>query len=275
LIDGKNHTLDIDLPFESVQFAADSMRMSQVLSNLLTNAAKYTDAGGQIRVHCRADAESIEITVTDSGICISPEALPGIFTMFSQINSNHDRSEGGLGIGLALAKGVVALHGGTLVARSEGLGRGSEFKVRIPRRMLSRVVPVTPRHKPRAPTIHRRILIADDNHDAGESLAMLLRIEGHDVSVVYNGQQAVAKIEALPPDIALLDIGMPRLSGYEVARIVRRKFGADSPLLIAITGWGQESDKARALAAGFDLHFTKPIDAERMLEVLGAEHLRV
>jgi PAS domain S-box-containing protein len=274
-IDGKNHTLTIELPDETVEFAADPLRMSQVLSNLLTNAAKYTDAGGQIRLRGSANPESVEITVTDSGIGISPEALPGIFTMFSQIKSSQDRSEGGLGIGLALAKGVVALHGGSLEAHSEGLGRGSEFTVRIPRRSLSRAPTATTAEKHSPAAVGRRVLIADDNLDAGESLAMLLRIEGHDVSVVHDGQQAVAKIEAAPPDVVMLDIGMPRLNGYEVARIVRQKYGANAPLLIAVTGWGQDSDKARALEAGFDLHFTKPVDADRVIALLSAEHLRV
>jgi len=272
-LDGKNHALTIDLPPVPVQFSADPLRLSQVLSNLLTNAAKYTDAGGRIALRGSADRESIEITVTDSGIGISPEAMPGIFTMFSQVKSAQDRSEGGLGIGLALAKGIVALHGGTLAAHSAGPGRGSEFTLRIPRRMLSRDAAIPSAAQPRPATVRRRVLIADDNRDAGESLALLLRGEGHEVSVVHDGHQAAASIEAAPPDVALLDIGMPRLDGYEVARIVRRNLGAGSPMLIAVTGWGQESDKARALAAGFDLHFTKPVEPERLIEMLGAESL--
>ncbi|MES1263227.1 MAG: ATP-binding protein, partial [Peristeroidobacter soli] len=270
-IEAKLHTLSIDLPQDSVQFAADPLRLAQALSNLLTNAAKYTDPRGTIRLRASADDQIVEISVSDTGIGITREALASIFTMFSQVKSAQDRSEGGLGIGLALSKGVVQLHGGTIEARSEGPGKGSEFILRIPRRRmptttLRSVITSTP-----AASTKRRVLIADDNRDAAESLAMLLEIEGHCVTVAGDGRQALQIIEEAPPEVALLDIGMPFFDGYEVARRVRADSRSRGIFLIAVTGWGQEQDKARAAAAGFNLHFTKPIDPTKLIDLLGAE----
>ena len=270
-IEAKMHHFSVELPPESVQFAADPLRLAQVLSNLLTNAAKYTDPRGTIRMRAVADDGFIEFSVTDTGIGLSADELSAVFTMFSQVKSSQDRSEGGLGIGLALSRGVVQLHGGTIDARSAGAGKGSEFVVRIPRRSVSR-----PAHDAASGTIarnprKRRVLIADDNRDAAESLGMLLEIEGHAVTVVHDGQQALAAIEASRPDVALLDIGMPEIDGYEVARQVRGDSRGQRTLLIAITGWGQEQDKARAMAAGFDLHFTKPVEPEQLIQLLAAE----
>jgi PAS domain S-box-containing protein len=270
-IEAKQHMFSIELPREPVSFAADPLRLAQVLSNLLTNAAKYTDPHGTIRLRASADAQNIEISVTDTGIGITQDALAAVFTMFSQVKSTQDRSEGGLGIGLALSKGVVELHGGTLEVQSAGAGQGSQFTVRIPRRS---VVSPPPKADPvRAPvrSHKRRVLIADDNRDAAESLAMLLEMEGHAVTVVHDGQQALASIEESRPEVALLDIGMPEMDGYEVARRVRGDTRTRGITLIAVTGWGQEADKARATAAGFDLHFTKPIEPQRLIELLRAE----
>jgi signal transduction histidine kinase/CheY-like chemotaxis protein len=270
-IGAKHHEFSIDLPKEVVQFAADPLRLAQVLSNLLTNAAKYTDPRGRIRLRATADADTVEFSVTDTGVGLSKDALSAVFTMFSQVQSSQDRSEGGLGIGLALSKGVVQLHGGTIEARSEGPGKGSEFVVRIPRRSVASVAADTPTSSAAETRRKRRVLIADDNRDAAESLAMLLDIEGHTVTVVHDGQQALAAIENSRPEVALLDIGMPEIDGYEVARRVRGDSRGRRTLLIAITGWGQEQDKARAMAAGFDLHFTKPVEPQRLIELLGAE----
>jgi PAS domain S-box-containing protein len=270
-IDAKLHTLSIDLPHVAVQFAADPLRLAQALSNLLTNAAKYTDPRGTIRLHASADDQFVQISVSDTGIGITREALPGIFTMFSQVKAAQDRSEGGLGIGLALTKGVVELHGGTIEARSEGPGKGSEFVFRIPRRPVPSVALHSVPTAPPAPKTRRRVLIADDNRDAAESLAMLLEIEGHSVTVAGDGRQALEAIAASPPEVALLDIGMPFHDGYEVARHVRADPRNLGVFLIAVTGWGQEQDKARAQAAGFDRHFTKPIDPVRLIELLGTE----
>ena len=271
MIDAKQHQLSIELPPGPVRFAADPLRLAQVLSNLLTNAAKYTDPRGKIRVRATADPDNIEISVTDTGIGLSPEAHTAVFTMFSQVKSTQDRSEGGLGIGLALSKGVVELHGGTIQARSAGIGQGSEFTVRIPRRVVATPVQKAQATAPARPALKRRVLIADDNRDAADSLAMLLEMDGHSVTVVHDGQQALASIEVSRPDVAMLDIGMPEFDGYEVARRVRGDTRNKPMLLIAITGWGQETDKARASAAGFDLHFTKPIEPTHLLEMLRGE----
>ena len=270
-IEAKLHQLSIDLPPEPVRFAADPLRLAQVLSNLLTNPAKYTDPRGTIRVRASADAANVEIAVTDSGIGLTQDALSAVFTMFSQVKSTQDRSEGGLGIGLALSKGVVELHGGTIQARSAGIGQGSEFIVRIPRRVVATPAQKTPSTDSAPPARKRRVLIADDNRDAAESLAMLLEMDGHTVTVVHDGRQALASIEASRPEVALLDIGMPEFDGYEVARRVRGDARNKPMLLIAVTGWGQESDKARASAAGFDLHFTKPAEPTQLLELLRGE----
>jgi len=267
-IDAKRHTLEISLPDNPIRLAADPLRLAQVLSNLLTNAAKYTDPEGRIRLRASRGATTLTISVADNGVGIPPGSLADIFTMFSQVKSGPDRSEGGLGIGLALAKGLVELHGGTIEARSEG--RGSEFIVRLPIRTLDPPEPKDPAASTPKGGTRRRILVADDNRDAAESLALLLKLEGHDVTVVHDGREALAAFDALEPEVALLDIGMPELNGYEVAKIVRQRPSASSVTLIALTGWGQDNDKARALAAGFDHHFTKPVEPERLMDVLRA-----
>ena len=268
-IDTKRHVLSVDIPAEPVHFTADPLRVAQVLSNLLTNAAKYTDPEGEIRITACCVGEDVVICVVDSGIGISAAALPRVFNMFSQVHSNTDRSEGGLGIGLSLAKGLIELHGGTIEASSAGLGCGSEFTVRLPRRAAAGKSqnPATPALAARPPR-QRRILIADDNRDSAETLAALLRMEGHEVTSVHDGPVALSVFSELKPDVALLDIGMPGLTGYEVARKMRQA-GSKTPLtLIAITGWGQDIDKERAFAAGFDHHLTKPVDPQRLVELL-------
>jgi signal transduction histidine kinase/ActR/RegA family two-component response regulator len=268
-IDARRHSLSIDVPRTPVQFAADPLRLAQVLSNLLTNAAKYTDPGGQIRLRASAGAEGVTISVTDTGIGIQPDALDSLFAMFSQVQSSQHRSEGGLGIGLGLAKGLVELHGGTIEANSAGKGRGSAFIVRLPVRSLHARRPRDTSGATSAKSPGTRVLIADDNVDAAESLAMLLRMEGHEVVVVHDGRQALAAFEAAPPPkVALLDIGMPELDGYEVASRVRQHPLGRDVTLIAVTGWGQDSDKARARAAGFNHHFTKPVEPDRLSALL-------
>lgn len=269
IIDSKHHSLRLDLPEEPTHFAADPMRLAQVLSNLLTNAAKYTDPHGTIQIRATADDRNVEISVIDSGVGLTQEALSAVFTMFSQVRSTQDRSEGGLGIGLALSKGVVDLHGGTIEGRSAGLGKGSEFIVRLPRRSVTASLQATTTATAAPQTHQRRVLIADDNRDAADSLSMLLQIAGHAVTVAYDGQQALESIETSRPEVALVDIGMPELDGYEVARRVRLDTRFRNTLLIAVTGWGQANDKARALAAGFDLHFTKPVEPAALIELLG------
>ncbi len=268
-MDSKRHHLEINMPLEPVHFEADGLRLAQVLSNLLTNASKYTDPDGTIQLRATREPDAITIRVIDSGIGISADSLPDIFRMFSQVKSHQDRSDGGLGIGLALAKGLVSLHGGTIEARSAGLGHGSEFIVRLP------VGPeeVAAEHEPApegdsAAVTGRRVLIADDNRDAADSLAMLLQMDGHDVSVAQDGAEAVLMFAELQPEFAILDIGMPGLNGYEVARRMRRDSKGRALRLIAVTGWGQQTDKALAFAAGFDHHFTKPLEPDKLLALL-------
>jgi signal transduction histidine kinase/CheY-like chemotaxis protein len=268
-IESKRHTLSVEVPSEPIQFTADPLRVAQVLSNLLTNAAKYTDPEGQIRVMARVEGEAVVIRVADTGIGISAATLPRVFNMFSQVHSTTDRSEGGLGIGLALAQGLIELHGGTIEASSAGLGCGSEFTVTLPRRPVKDAPKATSNNAARSQvTRRRRILIADDNRDSAETLAALLRMEGHEVTSVHDGPVALSVFGQIKPDVALLDIGMPGLTGYEVARRMRQSSAAEPLTLIAITGWGQDVDKERAFAAGFDHHLTKPVDPHRLAELL-------
>ena len=273
-IDAKRHVFSIDLPAEPVHFVADPLRLAQVLSNLLTNAAKYTDPEGQLQLRASCAAETITISVVDTGVGLSSDAITNVFAMFSQVVSSRDRSEGGLGIGLALAKGLIELHGGEIEARSAGPGQGSEFIVRLPLRRISVSRQQQTIDSTSARPVSRRVLVADDNHDAAESLATLLRMDGHDVMVVHNGQEALAAFSAVQPEVALLDIGMPELSGYEVARRVRQGSLGRAVTLIAVTGWGQDRDKTQALAAGFNHHFTKPVETDRLRELLRSASLR-
>jgi PAS domain S-box-containing protein len=269
LIDAKSHTLSVEAANDATRFFADPLRVAQVLSNLLTNAAKYTDAHGTIRLSAGYQDGRVEIRVADTGIGISAQALPNLFHMFSQIQSTMDRSEGGLGIGLALAKGLIELHGGSIEAHSAGPGHGSEFVIRVPCVALiesggpdvngaDELMPIAP----------QRVLIADDNRDAAESLGMLLRMDGHEVIVTHDGPAALSAFRDFHPDIVILDIGMPGQNGYEVARLMRETTGDKPFKLIAVTGWGQDNDREKALNAGFDSHLTKPVDPERLTKLM-------
>jgi PAS domain S-box-containing protein len=270
LITARKHGLTVDLSPELPSLNADPVRLAQVLSNLLTNAAKYTDPPGRIALTARVvDDETLRISVKDNGIGLSPTALAHIFQMFSQVEDAYSRSEGGLGIGLALVKGLVTLHGGSIEALSEGPGAGSEFVVTLPidRNLYGDEVDVRPAPGASAQPSRRRILVADDNQDAADSLAMLLEAAGHEVRTAHGGESALSVASTFQPAVALLDIGMPDLDGYEVAKRLRSTPEGKSMHLIAITGWGQEEDKRRALGAGFDFHLTKPIELHQ-LEVL-------
>ncbi len=266
LMDRKNHHFTVSLPSDPATLDADPLRLSQVIGNLLTNAVKYTDAGGQIALSARAAEHTLILSIKDNGIGISAESLEGIFNMFSQVESAGTRSEGGLGIGLALVSGLIELHGGTVEARSPGLGRGSEFIVKLPVIANSETTPLMDVVVP--PAAGQRVLVADDNQDAADSLAMLLEMNGHEVRVAHDGRAALSVAHAFRPDTVLLDIGMPHLNGYEIAKALREEpWGADIHL-IALTGWGQESDRQRASKAGFDLHLTKPVDPDVLRNVL-------
>jgi PAS domain S-box-containing protein len=272
LIDTKHHQLTIESPSEPVMLKVDPLRMSQSLSNLLTNGAKYMEERGQIILRAALSSEEIILSVKDTGIGIEPEAQAGLFEMFSQVKSTIARSEGGLGIGLALVKGLVQLHGGTVDLQSAGARLGSEFTIHLPR---SVVVPLPVAASPgsSAPsdqTSGHRVLLADDNRDAADSLAMLLEMNGYHVAVGYNGEEALQLARQSRPSVMILDIGMPDMTGFEVARRVRIEPWGGEVCLIAVTGWGQKEDKARAIAAGFDHHLTKPVDPDEVERVLQA-----
>ena len=272
LLDSKHHQLTVTLPSEQLVLQTDPVRLSQILSNLLTNAAKYTDPAGHIELSGGVQNDTLWLSVKDDGIGIAPEALTRIFDMFSQIDSASVRAEGGLGIGLALVKGLLELHGGTIEATSEGLGQGSKFTVHVP------LVASTATQKrasgadaPPLATAGRRVMVADDNTDAAEALAMLLELAGHEVRVAHGGRAALAIAQTFRPDVALLDIGMPDLSGYEVAKELRRLSWGAGICLVALTGWGRDDDRQRAMVAGFDRHLTKPIDAGALEALLAKE----
>ena len=262
LLDGRRQTLDLQLPSQPVWLDADPLRIAQVIANLLANAAKNSEPGGRVVLGAEVEENRVAIRVRDDGIGIEPASLPRIFEMFSQAKSSLERAEGGLGTGLALVKGLVELHDGTVEATSAGLGEGAEFVVRLP--LTAEALGAAPeiddasREKPSTRAV--RILVADDNRDAAASLATLLTLDGHEIAVAHDGEAALASAEAFRPDVALLDIGMPNLNGYEVAQSIRAAQWGRSMLLVAVTGWGQSEDKRRAHEAGFDHHFTKPLD---------------
>ena len=265
----KRHTLRVEIPEIPILVNADPVRMTQVLSNLLTNAAKYTPSGGIITVGCRLDAQDLVVFVRDNGIGLSPEAIPQIFEMFTQIQSESEVSEGGLGIGLALTKGLVQLHGGRITAKSAGLGKGSEFLICLPRSLVTEEPQAFGKSDGEADLrVSRRVLLADDNRDGAESLSMLLELSGHEVHVAHSGAQALEVANQIRPDVAVLDIGMPDLSGYEVAERIRREPWGAGITLIALTGWGQQDDKRRAEASGFDHHCTKPVDPDELQRLI-------
>jgi len=266
LIDGGHHHVHVALPDMPVLLRADPVRLTQVLANLLNNAAKYTDPGGHIALAARVDGGEVEIAVRDDGIGIPPDQLPRVFDMFTQAHRAHGRGQGGLGIGLAMVRNLVQLHGGVVAARSAGPGRGSEFVVRLPLAARDEADPAAgPPAAAHAPLAGRRILVVDDNCDAADSLVMLLEADGADARAVYDGAAALEQLARFAPHVLLLDLGMPGMDGYEVARRVRAAGGAAAPQIVALTGWGQESDRARTRAAGFDFHLTKPVDLQALL----------
>ncbi|MBM0104871.1 response regulator [Steroidobacter sp. S1-65] len=274
MIDAKRHSLTVQRSPEKLWVDADPVRLAQVFSNLLTNAAKYTDAGGSIRVSLHAEGDRAVVTVEDSGIGLSSEALSRVFEMFSQLKPALERSEGGLGIGLALVKGLIELHDGSVEARSAGIGHGSEFIVTLPLvgpppGATARQASSTVDAGGRLGTL--KVLIADDNVDSAQSWSAMLQLEGFDTRAVHTGSDAVKVGAEFQPDVALLDIGMPELNGYEVARQMRATPSGARRLLIAVTGWGQTHDKQAALEAGFDAHLTKPVQLQQIVRLI-SEH---
>ncbi|MGH7710041.1 MAG: ATP-binding protein [Gemmatimonadaceae bacterium] len=273
LIEAAGHALTITLPPEPIYLDADPMRLAQVFSNLLNNAAKYMDRGGRIWLTAAPNGSDVVLSVRDAGIGIPAEALPSVFDIFIQLDHAREKSQGGLGIGLTLVKRLIEMHGGSVTAQSEGVGNGSEFIARLPiaeRRQLPRVVSKEQRIAAR--DAGYRILIADDNRDAADSLSMMLRLMGNEVRTVHDGAEAIKEAATFRPDVALLDIGMPRLDGYEVARSIRNQRWGASMRLVALTGWGQDEDKRRAIEAGFDKHFTKPVNPESLGQLIKELH---
>jgi PAS domain S-box-containing protein len=276
-IEASVHRLTVTMPPEPVHVQADPTRLAQVFANLLNNAAKYTEKDGRIWLTAVHGYKEVIVAVRDTGIGIPAEHLPHVFTIFSQVASAVERSQGGLGIGLSLAKGLVELHGGTIEAQSAGPGKGSVFTVHLP----AVGAPVeAPKEQgsdgERAPESRkRRILVVDDLRDSADSLAMMLRLLGHDIRTAYDGLEAVRTAEAFRPDVVLLDIGLPKLNGYETARRIRTEPWGSSIALVALTGWGQDQDKRRSAEAGFDHHLTKPVDPavlRQLLAVVVPEH---
>jgi signal transduction histidine kinase/CheY-like chemotaxis protein len=271
LLTAGGHKLEVTLPDDTVQLYADATRLAQVVSNLLNNAAKYTPHGGRIALSTRREGDRVVISVADTGIGIAREALPEVFEMFTQVGRTRDRSQGGLGIGLALVRRLVELHGGRVTAVSPGQGEGSTFTVRLP---LAEE-PQTPVPAPAPPTSADanaralRVLVVDDNADAAESLASLLELSGHQTRVANDGEQAVRAAHEFHPEIVFLDIGMPGKDGYEVARELRDSADTREVVLVALTGWGAKDDRARSRQAGFDHHLTKPAGLAAVDGLLG------
>jgi signal transduction histidine kinase len=274
LIEQMGHELSISIPPKPAFLNADPVRFAQILSNLLNNAAKYTPPGGWIALKAEHRGDEVEVSVTDNGIGMSAESLDSIFEMFTQVASQPSNAQGGLGIGLSLAKGLVELHGGTIHAYSEGIGRGSEFRVRVPTHLTLDAEPATPVSTVLAPQTFK-ILVVDDNRDAAASLSMLLELKGHLVRSAFDGEHALKLAEDFRPDIVLLDIGMPKMNGYEACRRIRERAWGAQMTLIAVTGWGQEDDRRKSSAAGFDGHLVKPVEPETLEELSMHLHSRV
>ncbi len=285
LIQERSHQLLVELPDGPAPVNGDPLRLTQVLGNVLSNAAKYTEKGGRIELAARREGGSVEVRVRDSGIGIPPTLLPKIFDMFTQLNHLPGRPQTGLGIGLALVRKLLAMHGGTITAYSEGEGCGSEFILTlpiipekfeggtptgaVPQRIERSAMHETDPGETKSPAgVRRRILVADDNSDALESLSMLLQLGGHEVFSAANGALALESAERHLPEVALLDIGMPKLDGYEVARRIRAQPWGHRITLVALTGWGQDSDRRRSGEAGFDSHLVKPLDLDKLTELL-------
>jgi signal transduction histidine kinase/ActR/RegA family two-component response regulator len=269
LIERKQQSLEVRPDCSDPWLDADPVRMAQVVSNLLANAAKYTDPGGRICLSWCTDGPDFVLDVQDNGIGLGPSAIANLFQMFAQEHGESERSEGGLGLGLYLVRHLVELHGGSVQGRSEGPGRGSRFTVRLP----LPAQPIAARTAPAAVAAGEarlKILVADDNRDAADTLATLLELSGHEVRVAYDGQSAVSVARVFQPQVAVLDIGMPKMDGYAVARLLREESWAASLRLVAATGWGDAQAREQAAGAGFDEHLTKPVGPEELQRVLAA-----
>ena len=271
LLERNRHQLKVTTPAQPVYVEGDLTRLTQVVANLLDNAAKYTDPGGKVWLSAEREGDSAVIRVKDSGIGIPAEVLPRIFDMFTQAGLPLERSQGGLGVGLALVERLVLLHGGTVSAYSAGAGQGSQFTIRLPLAQAQKV-PAIERREPVLPasTKRCRVLVVDDNVDSVESLAMLLRMMGHEVETASDGASGLEKAAAFKPDVAILDIGLPKVNGYELARQIREQQWSKNVTLVALTGWGQEQHRRRSEESGFNHHLTKPVEFDVLQEILAA-----
>lgn len=270
LIDSAGHELVVTLPEVPVLLYGDPVRFAQIFSNLLTNAAKYTETRGRIELTALVDGDGVRVSVRDNGIGISAEHLRNVFEMFGQVKAAIDRSQGGLGIGLSLVKGLVEMHGGHISASSEGLGKGSDFAVWLPALINPSLALATPVAEalPTRSITSCRILVVDDNRDGAESLAQLLRQKENEVEVALNGYDALEIMEEFHPDAVLLDIGLPGMNGYEVCRTIRDRATNGHTVVIATSGWGQEEDRRRTREAGFDAHLVKPVQEQELMALM-------
>jgi CheY-like chemotaxis protein len=267
-IEQMGHELTLTLPRHSVLVEADLTRLAQVFLNLLNNAAKYSERGGHLWLTAERHGSDVVVSVRDKGIGIAADQLPRIFVMFSQVNHLSDKAHGGLGIGLTLVKRLVEMHGGRIEARSDWPGKGSEFIVRLPV-VLDASIPA--RDNPRTEGDLKsslRILVVDDNRDSADSLSMMLKMMGNDTRTAYDGEEAVAAAADFRPNVILLDIGLPKLIGYETCRQIRDQPEGNEVVIIAQTGWGQEDDRQRTHDAGFDHHMVKPVDPQVLIKLL-------
>ena len=273
LIDKAGHRLKVTVPPEPIYVDGDPTRLVQIVANLLDNAAKYTDPGGRVTVSAEREDDAAVIRVTDNGVGIAPDVLPEVFDMFTQAALTLERAQGGLGVGLSLVERLVRLHGGTVSAHSEGPGTGSEFTVRLPLAVKAHDRVPHPAaeegQKPKAPT-RCRVLIVDDNEDSAASLGMLLRMIGHEVRMAHDGLEALSAAATFQPHVAILDIGLPKLNGYEVAKRIREQPWGRDMVLVALTGWGQDEHRRRSEESGFNHHLTKPVELDVLEELLAA-----
>ena len=269
-IEAAGHTLAVELPEEPVALHADLTRLAEVFSNLLTNSAKYTERGGHIWLVAHRRQEDVIVSVRDDGIGIPADALPRIFDMFSQVDRSIERTTGGLGIGLALVKALVEMHDGSVTADSAGAGKGSTFTVRLPalENLARPTDPVTPESGAAAPTARRRILVVDDSRDSAISLAKLLELLGNEVHTAHDGVAAVEAANEFRPEIILMDVGMPRLNGYEATRCIREQPWGQSIVIVALTGWGQDADRKMSREAGCNGHLVKPVSLPDLQNLL-------
>jgi PAS domain S-box-containing protein len=271
LMERHRHQLEVTTPSQPLYVEGDLTRLTQIVANLLDNAAKYTDPGGKVWLSAEREGDNAVIRVKDSGMGIRSEVLPRIFDMFTQAGVPLERSQGGLGVGLALVERLVQLHGGTVSAYSAGAGQGSQFTIKLPLAQAQKVPAVELRDTSPTPSRSRcRVLVVDDNVDSVDSLAMLLRMMGHEVETASDGASGLDKAVGFKPDVAILDIGLPKVNGYELAKRIRAQQWSKDVILVALTGWGQEQHRRRSEESGFNHHLTKPVEFDVLQDILAA-----